>query len=97
MDFSVEETKALAKLERDMDSGAMPYVMFNWSRMAVTPDIMEELGLEQGQTINQAIMMSIMQAALAARCVILRTAIPSHQPPNKQPTDRQGRKRLSNP
>jgi len=66
MDFSVEETKALAKLERDMDSGAMPYVMFNWSRMAVTPDIMEELGLEQGQTINQAIMMSIMQAALAA-------------------------------
>jgi len=58
--------RKLAEGERLMDSGHIPYVWAKnkqgqMERLAVAPTIMEDLGLEQGQTVN-----SILVDAIAA-------------------------------
>lgn len=64
MKLTVEDIKALAGLERDMDAGRQPYVMMGGSRLSVMPEVMEELGLETSQTINHSIFIAILQAQI---------------------------------
>ena len=66
MELSNEDIRALADLERMMDSGEVPFVILNGERVATNELIMSELGLEQGQTINREIFKAMMRAQLAA-------------------------------
>lgn len=68
-----QRIRILAEAERLMDQGKVPWVWSpsqngTYERMAVTPEIMTELGLEQGQTINQIILEAIAEISM----VILR-------------------------
>ena len=59
----------MAESERLMDQGLIPWVWApsengSFGRMAVTPRIMEDLGLEQGQTINHIILDAIAEMSL---------------------------------
>lgn len=61
-----EILRLMAEAERMMDSGEMPFVMApgpsgGIERMAMSPRMMEEYGLEQGQTINTIIRDAILQ------------------------------------
>ena len=47
--LSIDDIRALAKQERDMDSGALPFVLSQGERLAVIPEVMKHLGLESGQ------------------------------------------------
>lgn len=67
--LSKEMIKALAAAERMMDKGEIPYVRMiasngKYERMAVSQRIMEELGLEQGQTINTIIQDAIAEMSM---------------------------------
>ena len=67
--FNKEMIRTLAESERMMDRGETPFVWmmtFNgqYERMAVAPAIMEELELEQGQTINSIIQNAIFELSL---------------------------------
>lgn len=53
--FSDEQIKMLAELERDMDSGKIKYVVRDGQRVSVLDEVMEKLGLENGQTISNAL------------------------------------------
>jgi len=67
--MNVERIRLLAKAERLMDAGEIPWV---WSygldghpeRLSVTPEIMEILELEQGQTVNSFIVNAIAELSL---------------------------------
>lgn len=53
--------RSMAESERLMDEGKIlwvwaPNMMGTYDRLAVAPNIMEKLGLEQGQTINTQIL-----------------------------------------
>jgi hypothetical protein len=61
--------RALAEAERLMDQGAVPWVwapndVGNYERMAVSPTIMTDLGLEIGQTVNTFIVDAIAELSL---------------------------------
>lgn len=60
--------RIMAESERLMDQGKVPWVWApienGFDRMPVTPRIMEELGLEQGQTINYIILDAIAEMSL---------------------------------
>ena len=67
--FNKKMIRTLAESERMMDRGETPFVWMmsnggQYERMAVAPQIMEELGLEQGQTINTIIQDAIAQLSL---------------------------------
>ena len=62
--FTVDEIKSLAEQERRMDRGEQPYVMHHGRRMAVIPEVMDELGLEVVQTISDAVNIAISQASI---------------------------------
>ncbi len=65
--FTVEDIRLLAEMERTMDSGEQPHVFDkDRHRWAVSTEIMEELGLKSGQTVNGAIIMAILEANLAS-------------------------------
>ncbi|MEM6623891.1 MAG: hypothetical protein AAF674_16815 [Pseudomonadota bacterium] len=66
MKLNNEQIRLLAQAERMMDEGTLPFVIYRDDRMPVAPDIMEELGLEQGQTVNSVIKHAILLASLAA-------------------------------
>lgn len=58
--------RAMAEAERMMDEGKLPFVMAPsprglLERFALTPQIMEDFGLEQGQTINTIIRDAIIE------------------------------------
>ena len=63
--FNIDEIKMIAEVERKMDSGEQPFVMFSGQRVAVPQTTMDVLGLAQGQTINHTIFMAVLQANLA--------------------------------
>ena len=65
MKLSIEETKILAKAERDMDAGALPFVVLNGQRWLMTDEAMKEFELTSGQTVNHAIMQMILQYNLS--------------------------------
>ena len=62
--FSVEEIRMLAECEHMMDAGEYPFVVAHGQRMMVNPLVMEELGLETGQTVNHQIIRAISRAHL---------------------------------
>jgi hypothetical protein len=57
--FTIEQLRLLAEAERLMDEGKMPFVILRGERVSVQPEVMEELGLKQGQTINLSIFLAI--------------------------------------
>lgn len=64
-DLSVEEVTALAHVEREMDAGRQPYVMWAGRRLAVMTEAMEMFQLQIGQTVDDAISLAIMKAHVA--------------------------------
>ena len=67
--MNIQQIRMLAQAERLMDSGEVPWV---WSvgpygqmeRLSVAPDIMETLGLEQGQSVNSMIVNAIAELSI---------------------------------
>ena len=64
MEFSKDEIRLLAEGERKMDSGEQPHVVNEGDRVAVMPEVMEDLGLESGQTVSNAIIIAILKAQI---------------------------------
>ncbi len=54
-EFTTEQIRMIAEVERDMDQGKIPFVVCDGQRVATSDECMDELGLEAGQTINSAI------------------------------------------
>lgn len=65
MKLTVEQTRMLAAVQRDMDAGKLFFVVFKGERLSVLDEVAEELGLERGQTVNLAIVQSIVEASIA--------------------------------
>lgn len=59
MDFTTDEIRMLADVERKMDSGEMFYVVYRGERAAVNELVAEELGLERGPKPSSSSMYSI--------------------------------------
>jgi antitoxin component of MazEF toxin-antitoxin module len=64
-----EMIRMAAECDRMMDEGKIPYVMAigpsgNHERLAVTKEVMEDLGLEQGQTVSTVVMNAIFEETL---------------------------------
>jgi len=64
-----EYLRAMAESERLMDDGLIPWVWAKnlhdeYERLAVAPQIMEELGLTPGQTINSILLDAIADRSL---------------------------------
>lgn len=64
MNLTDEQIRGLAKLEQQMDSGEIPYVIYGSSRLAVDADLMGRFGLKVGQTISDAIFRAITMAKI---------------------------------
>ena len=64
--LTTEEIKMLAEVERQMDAGEVPFVVWGGQRMTVRQLVMDELGLETGQTVSHEIAGAILNANLAA-------------------------------
>ena len=66
--FDKERIRIMAEAERMMDSGEIPYVIApsnkGLERMAVASEIMDELGLTNGQTVNSCIIEAIFKLSL---------------------------------
>lgn len=67
--MNIERIRMLAKAERMMDSGEVPWVWSmnhygQYERLSVTPDVMRILELEQGQTVNAFIVDAISTLSL---------------------------------
>jgi hypothetical protein len=72
MKISKEQLRILAISEQLMDEGKVPWVMApsimnpgRFERLPISPEIMTELGLKQGQTINSIIFDAIAELASA--------------------------------
>ena len=61
-----EQFRMLAQAERQMDAGEVPFVVAAGERLIVRPVVMEELGLETGQTVSNTLVLAILKANLAA-------------------------------
>ena len=62
--MNIKRIRLLAKAERMMDSGEIPWVWSvglrgEYERLSVSPEVMEILELEQGQTVNSFIVDAI--------------------------------------
>jgi len=66
MKLSNDQIKMLAEQQREMDAGNVPFAILNGNRLASTAEIMTELGLEQGQTIDMVIFGAMLEASLAS-------------------------------
>ena len=53
--ITTEEIQMLAEVERQMDAGKVPFVVWVGGRMTVQKIVMEELGLESGRTVSHEI------------------------------------------
>lgn len=60
-----EQVRMLAEAERGMDAGKLPYVVSSGERLLVDPLVMDEFGLEIGQTVSNAIVIAILEASIA--------------------------------
>ena len=61
-----KQIRMLAEGERRMDAGEVPFVIIAGNRLAVLPVVMDELGLESGQTVSNTIVLAILEANLAS-------------------------------
>ena len=73
-ELTTEEIKMLAKVERQMDAGEVQFVVWEGGRMAVQQVVMDELGLESGQTVSHEIAGAIFKANLAVCRAAVATA-----------------------
>ena len=64
-EFTREDIRMLAQCERDMDSGKQMFVVLGGSRMALTSECAEALGLVSGQTINALIFEAMLRWQIA--------------------------------
>lgn len=64
-DFTTDDIRALADMERKMDRGEQPYVMNGGGRWAVPADTMAQLGLETGQTVSDFLITKILETNIA--------------------------------
>ena len=55
-EFSPEEIRHLAAINRDMDKGTQPFVVWGGGRLAVQPEVMEHFKLVSGHAVAEAIM-----------------------------------------
>ena len=67
--MNIEQLRLLAKAERMMDAGEIPWVWApgldgNYERLSVAPEVMEMLELEQSQTINSFLVNGIAKLSL---------------------------------
>lgn len=67
--MNIEQIRLLAKAERLMDAGEIPWVWAiganqQYERLSVAPGIMEIFELEQGQTVNSFIVNAIAELSL---------------------------------
>jgi hypothetical protein len=63
-DFSLEDIRGLAEMERKMDSGEQPFVIYGNGRAAMSKDTMEKFNLKQGQTISDIIFIAIQKSRI---------------------------------
>lgn len=59
-----EKRKYFAELEKKMDSGEQPFVYLDSARMAVSSELLVQLGLEQGQEINTEMAIFIIEKGI---------------------------------
>jgi hypothetical protein len=66
--LSLEHLRLLVQVERQMDSGEVPWVRVEGAstRAAMRPEVMEALGLQTGQTISWPIFGEILKLNLAS-------------------------------
>ncbi len=64
--LTTEQIRMLAQAERQMDAGEISFVVCAGRRLIVRPVVMEELGLETGQTVSDTLVLAILEANLAA-------------------------------
>lgn len=66
MNFTNEQIRMLAEIDRDMDSGKQPFVLDSKGfRFPFPADVMEQCGVESGQTACESVIIALMQANLA--------------------------------
>jgi hypothetical protein len=64
VNLSSNDIRMIAEAERMMDGGH-PFVMLDGQRVMCRQEVMDELGLKQGQTINGVIFEAILRQNLA--------------------------------
>ncbi len=64
MKLTIADIKMLAELERKMDSGEQPFVLWENQRWAFRPEILEECGVVAGQTISSVIYRALLEASI---------------------------------
>jgi hypothetical protein len=66
MNFTNEQIRMLAEVDRDMDSGKQPFVRDSKGfRFAFPSEVMQQCGVESGQTACESVIIALMQANLA--------------------------------
>ena len=66
MNLTNEQIAMLSALDRDMDSGAHPYVRDeHGQRWAFSGDVLQDCGCVSGQTASHAVITALMQANIA--------------------------------
>ncbi|MEW7986624.1 MAG: hypothetical protein AB2799_12595 [Candidatus Thiodiazotropha sp.] len=65
MELSNEEMRILAAVERAMDSGEQPFVVCGGGRWAFPRELLEECGIESGQTVTYPMVANLMHRNLA--------------------------------
>ena len=63
-EFTDDEMKKLAGIEREMDAGKQSFVVWEGVRLIVRSEIMERFGLKSGQTISFTMAGQILKANL---------------------------------
>ena len=71
MNLSEDMARGIASVERDMDSGKQPFVIYNGGRWAVTAGAIDALGLTCGQTVSAAMIDEILKFNISS----IKTAI----------------------
>jgi hypothetical protein len=66
VNLTIEQIQQLAEMDRRMDSGEQPFVLWHGDRLPVFPTVMAEFGLKSGQTVSDLIAGKIMEAHLAS-------------------------------
>lgn len=63
--FTPEQLRLLAKAERDMDDGSLPFVWNRGQRFAVASEAMAHFDLRSGQTVSDVLVVAILQWTIA--------------------------------
>lgn len=64
VEFDQDMIRKLAKLERQMDDGEIPFVVVGGNRASVPDDVMDDLELQSGQSVSDLIYIGILEEIL---------------------------------